>query len=252
MSAQIDFSRIERVIDIAKMQRSMVTFVGCGGLSTGICDLVRNGLGAANLIDPDVVSESNIARQEHYLDWVGKPKVEAIASQIRRINPNTDVCTFYKDFCLFDDDDLDMIGGTNVFVFGTDSHFAQARGNEIALMLRTPAVFIGLYAGGKAGEIFRWAPGLPSCYRCMVAARYEAFANGFQNITSDEATIQDVHVIDSIALMIIIGQLTRGSDNKYGRLIEQLGDRQLIQMKLDPSWQFNGRDVIREKLGIPA
>lgn len=254
MNAQINFSRIAGVVDIPKMQRSTVTCVGCGGLSTFISDLVRNGLGNINLFDPEVVSESNIARQEHYLDWVRKPKVEAIAAQVRRINPDVNVFPIHDYFRCPSEDDLnyELCECTDVFVFGTDSHPAQAEGSITALTFGKPAVFLNLYAGGKAGEIFWWAKDKPSCYRCMCGARYQANERGFQNITSDEATIQDIHIVDSMGVMITIGLLTRGSNNKYGQLIDQLGDRQLMQIKLDPSWQFNGRDVIREKLGIPA
>jgi len=38
----------------------------------------------------------------------------------------------------------------------------------VALRLGIPAVWSGVYAGGKAGEIVLWYPGLASCYRCLV------------------------------------------------------------------------------------
>ena len=45
-----------------------------------------------------------------------------------------------------------------------------------------------------------------------------------------------------------MGLLTRGSANRYGRLIAQLGDRNFLQVKIDPSWTWKGRDIIREQL----
>lgn len=252
MTARIDFSRITDAVDVNRMQRSEVTAVGVGGLSTFSCDLVRCGLSRLNAVDLDVVEASNVARQEHYLDMVGTPKVTALAHQIKRINPEAIVRPIQADFCKFSDDEIrELFGNTDVFVFGTDSHAAQARGNEVALMLRKPAVWIGLYVGGRAAEVAFWHPGIRSCYRCLCGARYDAFEKGFQNPRSDGATILDVHSIDSIAGMVTIGLLTRGSDNRHGRLIDQLGDRNFIQMKIDPEWRFNGRDVIRDKLGVP-
>ena len=50
--------------------------------------------------------------------------------------------------------------------------------------------------------------------------------------------------------MICVGLLTEGSDNRHGRLIGQLGDRQFLQVKIDSLWAWNGRDVIRETLGV--
>ena len=50
--------------------------------------------------------------------------------------------------------------------------------------------------------------------------------------------------------MIAFGLLTQGAANRYGRLIDQLGDRQFLQIKIDSTWDWNGRDIVREKLQI--
>jgi len=42
------------------------------------------------------------------------------------------------------------------------------------------------------------------------------------------------------------------ADNDYGRLIEELGDRKLLQVKVSPHWTVKGRDIFREQLRIPA
>lgn len=248
----IDYSRIRGVVDLERMRHSCVTVIGTGG-SAGLCQsLARCGLGSIQLIDRDVVEASNVARQEHFLDWVGRPKVTALKHELNRINRHLAVTALHRDFCTIGDDEADrLFAATSLFVFGTDNHAAQARGNELALRLGKPAVWIGLYEGGRAGEVVFWKPGLVSCYRCLCAARYEAFAAGSVNPPSAGATVLAVQFLDAIAGMLIVGLLTAGADNRFGRLIADLGERNFIQAKLDPSWTFHGRDTIRERLGIP-
>ena len=43
---------------------------------------------------------------------------------------------------------------------------AQAFGNEVALRLGIPAVWVGLYRSGQVGEVIFWHKDLPSCFRC--------------------------------------------------------------------------------------
>jgi hypothetical protein len=123
--------------------------------------------------------------------------------------------------------------------------------------LNIPAVWIGLYAAGLGGEVIFWHPGIRACYRCLCARRYEAHqqaetSGASLDPTSHGATIFDVHLIDAIAGQIAIGLLTAGSDTRFGRLIDELGDRNFIQVQLDPHFQIGGREVIREMLSVPA
>jgi len=249
----MDFSRIEQTLDIATLQGKCVTVVGVGG-AAGLCkNLVRCGVGGLRLVDKDTVGAENICRQDFLIDSIGQPKVEALRKELLRINPDVFVETFPLDFCSLTDTQIDMeFGDSDAFTFATDSFPAQARGNEVALRLGTPAVWIGLYRGGCAGEIVFWHPGIAACYRCLCAARYELHDREERNDPrSDGATILDVQLLDSIAGMIVLGLLTRGAKNRTGRLIEQLGDRNFLQVKIDPEWNWNGRDVIRENLAIP-
>jgi hypothetical protein len=141
----------------------------------------------------------------------------------------------------------------HLFIFCVDNLPANARGNQVALQLGTPAVWSGLYPEGKAGEVVFWTSNHASCYRCLCSHRYAAWEKGQAGVTaSDGADILAVQLLDSITGMIALGLLTQGAANRYGRLIEQLGDRQFLQIKIDPDWSWNGRDIVQEKLQIPA
>lgn len=249
----LDTTRIKKLIDVKTMKRSTVTLVGTGGGANLARNLVRCNLGFLNLIDFDRVEGVNICRQEHAADAVGSLKVETLADELRRINPAVRLECFARDFCEFDDDQIDaLFADTDLFIFAVDNLPANARGNEVALRLGKPALWSGLYAGGKAGEVVFWRPGLP-CYRCLCGKRYADRDKGVDvSQPAESADIFAVQYLDSVAGQIALGLLTAGADNNYGRLIEQLGDRNFVQLKMSTDWNFAGRDIFREQLGIAA
>lgn len=254
----MNLSRISDVIDTTKTEAATVTVVGAGGAADLILALARCGVGTFILIDFDMVTAANIARQGHHVDEIGRLKVEAVAAMIRRINPDARINCLPRNFLEMTDEDVDAhLGETDLFIFATDRFAAQARGNEVATRLNKPAIWIGLYAGGLAGEIVWWAPYIAACFRCLLSKRYAAQAKAAEagqslDPPSDGCTIFDVSLLDSIAGMLAIGLLTRGSDNRFGRLIDQLGDRNFLQVQLDPQWNLAGRNIVREQLGVAA
>jgi hypothetical protein len=248
----LDTSRIESVIDVKRLADKTVAIVGLGGAAKLACDLTRCGVEKILLIDFDRVESSNVARQDHTSDHIGWLKVDAAATEIRRINPDAEIRTLAMNFCELPDAEIDQhFAKADLLVMATDSFPAQARGNEVALRLSIPTVWIALYAAGQAGEVVFWHPEQHSCFRCLCAARYRAFENGTAvPVTSRGASIFDIRLPDSIAGMIVIGLLTRGAENRFGRLIDQLADRQFLQIKIDPLFAWNGRDIFRQQLGI--
>lgn len=249
----LDTTRIRPLIDIVRMATRTVTLVGTGGGANLARNLARSNLGCLNLIDFDSIEGVNICRQEHMADTTGWLKVDALAAELGRINPGLHVRCFPRNFCEFTDADIDrLFGDTDLFVFAVDNLAANARGNEVALRLGKPAVWSGLYAGGRAGEIAFWKPGLP-CYRCLCGARYAALDRG-QSVGQpvESADIFAVQFLDSVAGMIALGLLTEGADNGYGRLITRLDRRNFLQLKIAPDWTWKGRDVFREQLQVPA
>src|SRR5207245_2136768 len=104
---------------------------------------------------------------------------------------------------------------------------------------------------GQAGEVVWWLPHVASCYRCLCSERYKAFEQGKMiDQVSDGADILAVQFLDSLTAMIVIAILTRGSDNRYGRLIDELGNRNFLQVKIDPSWTIGGVDPVAKYLGV--
>lgn len=104
------FSRTERLIGaeaLEKLKNSHVAVFGIGGVGGQVAEaLARSGIGKIDLVDKDVVSESNINRQIVALDsTVGKYKSDVMADRIKDINPDC-VVTSYKTFFLPETKDI--------------------------------------------------------------------------------------------------------------------------------------------------
>ncbi len=86
---------------INKLKCARVAVFGIGGVGGYVCEaLARSGVGTFDLVDNDVVSESNINRQiiaTH--NTIGMPKVLAMKERILSINPDANV-NIYQDFVL--------------------------------------------------------------------------------------------------------------------------------------------------------
>lgn len=71
-----------------KMKQGKVGVAGLGGLGSAVAvALARMGVGRLVLADFDVVEPSNLNRQQYFLEQVGRPKTEALAENLARINP---------------------------------------------------------------------------------------------------------------------------------------------------------------------
>ncbi len=71
-----------------RLARSCVGIIGAGGLGSNCAMmLARTGIGRFVLADHDVVEPSNLNRQHFFPCHVGKYKVDALAEQLRELNP---------------------------------------------------------------------------------------------------------------------------------------------------------------------
>ncbi len=245
----MDFNRIAPTIDVETMQQSSAVIIGGAvGLAR---DLVHSGLGSVTLVDFDRIDASNPARQDFYSTDMGRYKAEATAELLCKINPEAQVEYYMHDYCALSQQEHDnLFAHTDLFVFATDFFPAQARGNIEALRLGIPAIWVGLYKGGRAGEIVFYVPGKASaCFRCICGKRYQAFHVGKANVPSVGGTILDLHLVDAIVGQIAVGILTDGADNRMGKLINKLGNRNFLQVKIDPDYRLGDKDIFGQYLG---
>lgn len=72
----------------ARLKQGVVGIAGVGGLGSAVAvSLARVGVGRLVIADFDVVEPSNLNRQQYFIDQIGQYKVEALACNLRRINP---------------------------------------------------------------------------------------------------------------------------------------------------------------------
>ena len=71
-----------------KVKNACVGIAGLGGLGSAVAiALARIGIGKLIVADFDVVEPSNLNRQHYYIDQIGMNKTEAMAVNLKRINP---------------------------------------------------------------------------------------------------------------------------------------------------------------------
>lgn len=71
-----------------RIRSSRVGIAGLGGLGSAVAvALARIGVGELVLADWDVVEPSNLNRQQYFIGQIGLRKTEALAENLRRINP---------------------------------------------------------------------------------------------------------------------------------------------------------------------
>ena len=100
---EMQFSRTELLLGAGSTQilnKAAVAVFGLGGVGGYVVEaLARAGVGRLDLVDNDVISESNLNRQIFALhSTLGMKKTEAAAARVRDINPACDVRvynTFY-------------------------------------------------------------------------------------------------------------------------------------------------------------
>lgn len=248
------FDRVENAYDLTRMMRSRVVAVGVGGGASFLEDLGRCGVGEFVLVDPDMVSETNIATQQVYRKDVGRPKVTALAERLDDINPRARIKAVAASLSDLDDKAmrdlcLDPLGGgptpTVSLLCGlTDSFHAQARVNALALNLGLPSLCAQVYREGRGAEITFTYPGLtPACHRCILASRYRAYlAEGYHNqVTSHDTPIFATTRLNAakgfIALALLhhrAGTSPTVAANRFADLAARIGNRNLVQIRMDP------------------
>ena len=253
----IDTRRIQSVLDVATLAEKTMTIIGTGGGLFLALALIHSGLRRFRLVDPDTVDDVNLCRQFFTKDDIGKQKVVATKEALLAVDPEADVKIFPLDVTKISADEKQSVFAGSDLVLGlTDNHAAQSTASQLAIQHGCEFMSVGIYPGGQGGEIFRMRRNDPACYREMFPHRFDQHeaanvAGKSLDPTSDGSPISVGTLVDSIACDVALGMLTAGADNRYGRLMNQLGNRQLLVVKIDPAWETSpGRDLVRNELGI--
>lgn len=236
------FDRVWDAYDVPRLAASLVVVAGVGGAASFVENLARAGVGHFVLVDPDVVTVTNLATQAYFYMDIGKPKVCVLADRIRSINPSARVTVLQKcleDLTVAELEAVQFAEGysARLLVAMTDSFRAQAAANRLALVLRIPLVAGQVYHEGRGAELVFTVPGVtPACARCALSGRYEQYENGFSNnVTSHGSPIFSGERLNVLAGVVAMGILHHGTNHpRWGNLIERIGNRNLLQIRLTP------------------
>jgi hypothetical protein len=120
----------------------------------------------------------------------------------------------------------------------TDNFHAQARVNRLALHFGLPSLCAQVYREGRGAEVTFTHPDVtPACHRCVLSSRYRAYLDeGFNNtVTSDGTPIFATTRLNSLKGFITMALLHHDSSHpRWGSLLQRIGNRNLIQLRLDP------------------
>jgi hypothetical protein len=258
------FARVQGAYDLGRLRFCRIIAVGGGGAAGFLEDLGRAGVWEFMLIDPDTVSETNLATQQTYRRDIGRPKVDCIAERLRDINPNSLIATCPVALDEIDDEKFaqlatepwqrvdispflhganqpvweDRVPAVTLLCGLTDNFEAQARVNRLGLHLGLPTLCAQVYAEGRGAEVtFTHPETTPACNRCALSSRYKAYLEeGFQNnVTSDGTPIFSTTRLNALKGYIAMAILHHGGPHtRWGSLLKKIGCRNLLQIRMDP------------------
>ena len=219
---------------------------GTGGSIGFVLDMARSGVTNFILVDGDKFEPHNMSNQRVTYSDIGKSKVEALKERILNINMEAEVRNFceFLDNSITDEDFEKLIGdqlhknSKDILICAcTDRFEAQARLAALAMKYGTPFMAPQIYAGGVGAEVAFSYPGVtPSCPRCVLKSRYDAYKNGYKNTVTSECTpisaITHANALEGqIALMLL---LYHEGDNRYATMLDKVSNRNLALIKMSP------------------
>lgn len=241
------FKRLEGVYP-EKVLDKVIVCVGTGGARTILENMARNGFRNFILIDGDKISPSNIATQGVFISEMGMWKTEAIRARISDINPDANVVCVNRflndDFT--DDEFREYLCNfqkkvpTDYLVLGCcDTFDGNKRSSELSLKYGLPYIGAGMYQQGLAAEIIFTYPGVtPSCPRCMLRSRYEAYEEeGYENdVTSAGCPTFATERLNTLIGFISIMILMYGDapESPYNKMLDEVKDRNFVWIRMSP------------------
>jgi proteasome lid subunit RPN8/RPN11 len=231
------FARMRNSFDLDRHAQTRLVFIGTGGDASLITNCARMGFGEFVLIDPQKLEVANVATQQANPARLGTPKVEALAEQIHLIYPEAHVQPLISPLT----EAISKPERTVLLVL-TDNFFAQARGHRLGLQFGVPTICAQEYAEGRGAEVSYTVPGVtPACHRCITASRYRQYLeNNFQNdVTSAGAPVFAAEFLNAILGHVLLAVVYHGAEShRFGGWIEQWGNRNLIQLRMDPEFEL--------------
>jgi sulfur carrier protein ThiS adenylyltransferase len=99
MDNELRYSRQRDLVPAERLSGCRITIIGVGAIGRQVAlQLAAMGAPSLQLVDFDVVDESNLASQGYLQDDLGSPKVQATGEQCRRLNHDIEVIEVNERF----------------------------------------------------------------------------------------------------------------------------------------------------------
>jgi molybdopterin/thiamine biosynthesis adenylyltransferase/rhodanese-related sulfurtransferase len=147
------------------LKRARVLMIGAGGLGSPVgLYLAAAGVGTLGIVEFDQVDASNLHRQVLYgTHQLGQPKLDSAIARLSALNPHITIVPHAVR--LTADNALDVLGGYDIVVDGTDNFAARYLINDASVMLNIRVVHASIFRFDGMLSVFG-AEGGP-CYRCL-------------------------------------------------------------------------------------
>ncbi|HXH60712.1 MAG TPA: molybdopterin-synthase adenylyltransferase MoeB [Fimbriimonadaceae bacterium] len=148
-----------------RLKAASVLVVGAGGLgSPALMYLAAAGVGRLGIVDCDDVDFTNLQRQViHGTPDVGRRKLQSAEETVKAINPNVEVVK--HETVLSSENALEILGGYDVVIDGTDNFPTRFLVNDACVLLSKPNIYGSIFRFDGQATVF-W-PGRGPCYRCL-------------------------------------------------------------------------------------
>jgi molybdopterin/thiamine biosynthesis adenylyltransferase/rhodanese-related sulfurtransferase len=148
-----------------RLKAARVLVIGAGGLGSPVAlYLAAAGVGTLGLVDFDVVDVTNLQRQLlHGTADIGRPKLDSARDRIHDVNPHVRVEAHATK--LTSANALEILGGYDIIVDGTDNFATRYLVNDACVLLGKPNVYGSIFRFEGQASLFSTATG--PCYRCL-------------------------------------------------------------------------------------
>lgn len=148
-----------------KLLASKVLVVGAGGLGCPVLQyLAASGVGTLGIVDPDVVSTSNLHRQILYTEKdVSQNKALCARQKLQQLN--SEITIEAHPIALTAENCLELISGYDIVVDGTDNFVTRYLINDACILTGKPMVYGALYKFEGQVSVFNYNNG--PTYRCL-------------------------------------------------------------------------------------
>jgi adenylyltransferase/sulfurtransferase len=181
-------------IDIAgqlKLKNAKVLIVGLGGLGCPVAlYLAAAGVGQIELLDFDLVDESNLQRQiAHAVSTVGQAKVESAAAAVLSVNPDCQVVTHNRQL---DADCAEQIfSKVDVVVDASDNFATRFLINEKAWQAKKVVISGAAIRFEGQVSVYDFRSEQSPCYACL-----------YQDISEEQMTCSETGVVSPLVGII--------------------------------------------------